>query len=436
MRASGRAILTEVAVSVDSTSGPIADIDMPDLVAEDALRVPVQRRAAVTDGGTDGAPGSWGSRHERVVDLLIVAVVAAFGVFLRAPMVDQLAAAAFGIALALPLLWRRRHPELVFAVLAAFAFAQWLADLRTAADAALLVALYTVADRESRPKAIIATGVLGLGVVLATARWASEGSALKAFIGLSGLTAAAALLGLTMRSRRALLASLRERAARLERERDQQRGMAAAAERARIAREMHDIVAHSLTVIVALADGAGWALEESPERAAAAIATTSATGRQALSEMRRLLGVLREDEAIQARVPQPGIAQIDLLVDQVRTAGVPVSLNVEGRAPDVPDGLQLTTFRVAQEALTNTLKHAGRPVSAQIDLRFIDNRIDLDITDDGEVGARGEPGRGLRGMRERAALYGGTVDAGPRPQGGWRVHARLPLVAAPTSGSA
>jgi len=331
----------------------------------------------------------------------------------------------FTIAMVVPLLWRQRRPVPVFLVLAGVAFLQWLADVKVLADVALLIALYTVALHESRRRALLAAGVLELGAALVVLRWSEDGW-FRPFVGLSALTMAAGVLGTSMRHRRALLASLEDRATRLELERDQQGLLAAAAERARIAREMHDIVAHNLTVMIALADGAVFAAERAPEKATTAMETVSATGRQALTEMRRLLGVLREDEAEAVLVPQPGVPQIDQLVEQVRAAGLPVTLEVAGDGRELPAGAQLTVFRLVQEALTNTLKHAGASAVARVRLRYARDGIDVEVTDTGQGARVATPGgQGLEGMRERAAVYAGTVEAGPRSGGGWRVHAHL-----------
>jgi signal transduction histidine kinase len=331
----------------------------------------------------------------------------------------------FAVSLSLPLVWRRRHPTLVFAVLAAVAFVQWLVQINVHADVALLIALYTVAANESRVRAVAAAAILELGAVLV----AVSDSGFREFVGLSALSVAAGVLGTSVRNRRALLASLEDRAARLELERDQQGLIAAAAERARIAREMHDIVAHNLTVMIALADGAVFAAERTPEKATSAMETVSLTGRQALAEMRRLLGVLRDDEKSSTLVPQPGLPQIDQLVDQVRAAGLPVTLEVAGDGRALPAGAQLTVFRLVQESLTNCLKHAGASAVARVRLRYAADSVDVEITDNGPGRARpaDSSGRGLDGMRERAAVYAGTVEAGPRANGGWRVHARLSL---------
>jgi signal transduction histidine kinase len=337
---------------------------------------------------------------------------------------QRLGMLVFAVALSLPLVWRRRQPTLVFAVLAAVAFVQWAVQVDSHADVALLIALYTVAANESRARALAAAAILELGAVLVAV---SDGG-FREFVGLSALSAAAGVLGTSVRNRRALLASLEDRAARLELERDQQGLIAAAAERARIAREMHDIVAHNLTVMIALADGAVFAAERTPEKATSAMETVSSTGRQALAEMRRLLGVLR-DEKSSTLVPQPGVPQIDQLVDQVRAAGLPVTLEVAGDGRALPAGAQLTVFRLVQESLTNCLKHAGASAVARVRLRYAADGVDVEVTDNGP--GRAQPadssGRGLDGMRERAAVYAGTVEAGPRATGGWRVHARLSL---------
>ncbi|HEV2257308.1 MAG TPA: histidine kinase, partial [Streptosporangiaceae bacterium] len=250
---------------------------------------------------------------------------------------------------------------------------------------------------------------------------------------LSGLVAAALGLGLYFSTRRAYLAELRDRAERLERERDQQVALAAAAERARIAREMHDIVAHHLTVMTTLSDAAIATSVTSPERATEVMRRVSATGRRALADTRRLLGVLRQrpgqdaDEDLQ---PVPDMAQLDALIEQVRSAGLDTTLEIHGAEPDVPPGVQLTVYRLVQEALTNTLKHGGAGAHATVRLQFLPGELQVDIDDDGAgatAPATANVGGGLVGMRERVHAYGGAVQAGPRPAGGWRVTARLYL---------
>jgi signal transduction histidine kinase len=368
-------------------------------------------------------------RRPLVGDVLLVAALLALGVGSHAGHLQPTTTAqAFTIALVLPLPWRRRWPVGVFAVIAAIAFAQWLADVKAFGDAALLVALYGVAVSQPRRVGLAAAAVIELGVLLADARWAGYG--LRSFVALSGLATAAYVLGTSTRTRRALVASLHERAERLERERDQQGRLAAAAERARIARELHDVVAHNVSVMIALADGASYAMDEEPARAKSAMRTASRTGRQALGELRRLLGVLRDGDGGAQFAPQPGLAQLDELLQDVRSAGVPVRYEVTGRpvAPLAP-GLELAVFRIVQEALTNTLKHAGRGAEAEVRLRHGQDALEVEVLDTGRQRSqpRSDGAAGLRGMRERAAVYDGELTAGPAPEGGWRVHVVLPL---------
>jgi len=373
------------------------------------------------------------AEHPLLSDVAIAASIAAMGIvgLWSQGRLDR-EQLAFTAALSLMLLLRRRQPLLVFAGLAAIAFVQWLIADPQLADAALLVALYGVALRGALFELVLAASVMAAGAVMAAVKWAPS-DPLKVWIGLSGLVMAAGVLGISIRQRRALLASLHERAARLEFERDQEGRLAAAAERNRIAREMHDIVAHNLSVMIALADGAGYAIAASPAQAAEATGQISATGRDALLEMRRLLGILRDGQSPQPLRPQPRLAELEHLLERVRSAGVPVGLTVEGDPQTLSEGVQLAVFRVAQEALTNTLKHAARPTSACLALRCAPDWVELEATDTGpgspggvETG-RGPQGsgRGLRGMRERALAYGGELQTGPRPEGGWRVLLKL-----------
>jgi signal transduction histidine kinase len=265
------------------------------------------------------------------------------------------------------------------------------------------------------------------GAVMLALRWEHGDNQFKYWVGVTGLAVAAAALGLMVRQRRELLRTLEDRAARLELERDQQAVLGAAAERARIAREMHDIVSHNLTIMIALADGARYTLQSGPDQAASAIERVSATGRQALVEMRRLLGVLREDAETGPYEPQPTLERLDDLLARVDAAGIPTTVALDGDLTDLTAGVQLTIFRVAQEALTNTLKHAPRPATAHLQLRRHGSTVELDVTNTGDsrVDSPSPGGRGLRGMRERANAYGGKLEVGPTDDGGWRVHLRL-----------
>ena len=364
--------------------------------------------------------------HPFAIDLTIclATVALSLGGLATQGRLDAIAVIFCG-ALCAPLLLRRSSPILCFGVIAFVALAQWLLAGPQLADAALLVALYRVALDGSLIEGALAAATLELGAVMAAVRW-SPTEPLKVWVGLSGLTTAAAVLGVSIRQRRALLVSLHEKAARLEFERDQEGRLGAAAERARIAREMHDIVAHNLTVMIALADGATYTMDSSPERAAQATKRVSATGREALVEMRRLLGVLRDESSVHHLEPQPSIDRLDELLARVHAAGIPVTMDLDGDPRELADGVQLTVFRVAQEALTNTLKHAARPTCAHLALSCRPGKVELEVTDTGSGRAvAGTDGRGLHGMRERASSYGGKLEAGPGPGGGWRVHLRL-----------
>lgn len=343
------------------------------------------------------------------------------------------------VLLCLPLVWRRRYPLTVFGFQCVVALVQWSFGFVHVADVALLVGLYTVAAHCARKWAIAAAGVLEFGVGLSVIRWWTDNfKSIPTFVLLSGMVTAAFVLGVNLRTRRAYLASLEDRALRAELERDQQSRIAAAGERARIAREMHDIVAHNLSVMIALADGAAYAARTGSPQAESAARQVSDTGRQALAEMQRLLGVLRSDDGdTTTRAPQPGIDQLDELIAQVRATGLAASLTVSGRPFALPTTAQLAVYRVVQEALTNVLKHATAPNRAQVNLRYEESELQVDVIDDGAPAVLDPArpfGHGLAGMRERAALFGGEVAAGPVAGGGWRVALRMsaaPLVALP-----
>jgi signal transduction histidine kinase len=347
---------------------------------------------------------------------------------------------AFCFGLCAPLLLRHRDARPCFALIAAVAFLQWLVSGDQLADVTVLIALYWVCLAADAPSIALAALAAEAGAVMVALGW-EQHEQFKVWTGLTGLNVAAAALGLMIRQRRELLRSLEEKAARLERERDQQAEFGAVTERARIAREMHDIISHSLTVMIAQADGASYTLESEPAHPApalAAIARVAATGRQALDEMRRLLGVLRDDAGPDARgllEPPPTLERLGALLEQVRAAGMPVTAAFEGDFTDLTPGVQLAIFRVAQEALTNALKHASRPAGAHLRLSRDGHAVELDITSTlrvpaGEAELPRPGGRGLRGMAERAHAYGGELEAGPTGDGRWSVRLRLTVVAA------
>jgi signal transduction histidine kinase len=396
--------------------------------------------AWLSDGPHPTAPGRAASRaaaaigrHPMVVDAVLAVVAAAWTV----PQLSYHAAHSdrrfgvmvlFSALLVVPLSWRRRFPLTTFAFAAIVALVQWLAGVQLAADLTLLIYLYTVASRYPMRVAIVAAGVAEVGALLFAVRWPLTRPWGGTFLLLSGPVVAAAMLGVNVRHRRNALRALTQRAAQAERERDQQATIAAAAERTRIAREMHDVIAHSLSVMVTLSEGAVRKQAAEPQRAGQAMRQVSVTGRQALGEMRRLLGVLHSEQAPDDRHPQPGLAQLDDLLDQVRSTGLAVASAVTGAPADMPPGAELTVYRIVQEALTNTLKHAAGPRRVSVVITHGPGVVTVDVHDDGAPPAgRPNAGHGLAGMRERAAVYAGQVSAGPDPSGGWRVRAHLAL---------
>ncbi len=334
------------------------------------------------------------------------------------------------VALTIPLVVRRVWPSAVFAWLFGVSAAAGLWNVRLVFSFALVVALYTIAAQESRRRALVAAGLLEGGVIAAVVNLAGSGWWHGAILG-SGMVAAALGLGLYSATRRAYLKELHDRAERLERERDQQQELATAAERARITREMHDIVAHHLAVMIALSDGAAAASAGTSPQAAMAMRTVSATGRQALADTRRLLSGPAADAGQDGeRQPLPDLSELDALVGRVRAAGLPVSYELHGAPAPLSAGVQLTVYRLVQEALTNTLKHAGAGASAVVRLWYLPGELRLVVEDDGAGASAPQPdtaGRGLAGMRQRVQTFGGEVQAGPRSPAGWRVSAHLRL---------
>ena len=293
--------------------------------------------------------------------------------------------------------------------------------------AALLIMAYSVAVyNEVRPARI------GLAVCLATSFAGvvlSPGSkTIDNYLMITLILGGAWGLGRMLRRRLMEAVALERRALQAEREREDAARAAVTEERGRIARELHDIVAHGLSLMIVQAAAAEQVLRREPEAAGPPLAAIQSTGREALADMQRLLGILRVDEA--DRTPQPSLTQVDRLVAQLAEAGLPVQMRVEGDVRALPAGLDVCGYRVVQEALTNSLKH-GQPSTASVVVRYGADDLELEILDNGG-GAKtttGLPGagRGLVGMRERVALYGGLLEAGRRPEGGYAVRARLPL---------
>ncbi len=394
-----------------------------------------------------GALYAWLRRHPRLVDGGLAAALAFIGTASAVVMVFHNGSSPMGfgrlvgipltLLITIPVVFRRSYPVEAFAAALVIGGLQVLLNVKpNAADLAIVILLYTLAAYTPRRISVTGLAICLIGSATAVVRWMpGQLSVLDALafgsILFAGPSLIAWVFGDSMRYRRAYYTSLEDRAARLEAERDAQAQVAAAAERARIARELHDVVAHNVSVMVVQADGASYALGSDPDRARQALAAIAATGRQALTEMRRMLGVLRRDEdgTEPERAPLPGIGQLGELLEQTRETGLAVSFTVEGVPQPLPDGAALAAYRIVQESLTNTRKHGGPRATAQVTLRYLEDALLLRITDDGRGGgaASDGAGHGLTGMRERVAVYGGWVQAGPRPSGGYQVTARLPL---------
>jgi signal transduction histidine kinase len=378
---------------------------------------------------------AWARRHPLLVDAALVALLLLFsGPGLAAGRAtDRPWTLILVVALLAPLVWRRRRPFVVFGLIAAVALIQWLTAGLLPADLAALVAFYTVAAYEPGRRILVAAGLLEVGAVLAAVRYAPGGTQFWAFFFISGLITAAGVIGYNIRTRRAYLAALEDRAARLERDRDRESQLAASGERARIAREMHDIIAHNLAVMIALADGAAYTAGEDLDQAVTVMGQVSDTGRSALTEMRRLLGVMRQPAAAPDHAPQPTLTDLDDLLATVRAAGLPTQLTVSGSRTELPPSAELAIYRLIQEALTNTLKHADA-TAASVRLSYLPRTVELEVTNDGPVPQVSGEGHGIAGMRERANVFGGEVSAGPgRGGSGWRVHTVLHLRPAPAA---
>jgi signal transduction histidine kinase len=326
---------------------------------------------------------------------------------------------------ALPLALRRSRPIAVLAITLAAAI---IGDLLFGGFQlpGPVIALYTVAAHCERRLSLATAGATGAALVIP-----AVGNAVSEpifVVAMYAVFAAAWALGDGLRSRRAYLAELEARAEHAEREQEERARRAVAEEQARIARELHDVISHNVSVMVVQAAAGGDVFATHPERAREALGSIESTGREALAELRRLLGVVRPAEA-NARpgfAPQPGLVRLPELVEQVATAGLEVELTVAGEPRELPAGVDLSAYRIVQEALTNTLKHA-RASKADVALRYGDASLELEVLDDGSGTGAGGAGRGIIGMRERAALFGGELLAGPRPSGGFAVRARLPL---------
>ncbi|MEU1686692.1 histidine kinase [Micromonospora sp. NPDC005707] len=381
----------------------------------------------------------------------LVALVALLGIVAQP---GGVAGAAVGIAMALVLLFRRTHPSAVAAGVAVLALLQVVVGWGPLAyDIGVLIALYSVVKYADRLRDGVLAGIVAaIGVVLAAAQMPAQAPWWAGALYYGLVTGAVWLVGLNVRTRRLYVVSLEERATTLEREREAEARAAVAEERTRIARELHDVVAHSMAVMIVQADGVRFTIDRDPDTAREAAKVVADTGRQALEEMRRLVGVLREpsrpepaaapavaaepDGGVSAEPAhrRPAVVELPDLLDRFRAAGLRITDTATGTPVALPPGLELTVYRVVQESLTNALKHAGVGAAVELRLDWSADAVVVRAVDDG----RGRPvvrpapsgGHGLVGMRERVGVYDGSLAAGPTLGGGWRVEARLPLPSA------
>ena len=380
------------------------------------------------------APGYWLRGRPWLFDMVVVLAVFVYNsmlVGLPRYVPDGLwpgIGVVLAVGLCAPYLLRRRYPLSVFGIILLTAWLQLALGVGVlAADIMLAFALYNVAARFRWPVSVPVAGAVVFWVLVAVVPQMYSSLSLPFVVVVVAWT-----WGTTARIRRDYVEGLKERARQLERDKESQARIVAAEERARIAREIHDIVSHSLGVVVVMAEGASLKVQTEPERAEQAMLTVRDTGRNALAEMRRMLDVLRDEEP-GAHAPQPGIAQLGPLIEESKASGLPVEMTMQGEPVEVPDGVNLAVYRVVQEALTNARRHAGPLLSkVAVRLRYEDGLLEVRVSDDGHgLGAvpNSEPGggRGLVGMCERVAAYGGELRTGPRPGGGFEVVATLPV---------
>ncbi|MFL6118798.1 sensor histidine kinase [Actinophytocola sp.] len=375
-----------------------------------------------------------------VGDTLIAALIAAFDLLLFVARVVEPQAQPrpepwfitlpLIVGMVAPIVFRRKYPLTAAYLALAIGIPHSLAEIGIGSVVTGCIALYTLVAYVGRRAALLYLAVSEV-ISLVQLPLQQPDDWVLGLIMTNLALAFSWALGEFIGARRAYHAEVERRLRLLETERDQQARIAVAEERARIARELHDVVAHAVSVMVVQADGAAYAVHSQPELAERAVKTISSTGREALTELRRLLGVLRSDGNGGERTPQPGTQSLSDLAGRVRAVGLPVRLDIVGNVDDLPAGVGLGIYRIVQEALTNSLKHAGPGSSAVVRVARAGDQVELSIVDNGRrtsgtlVGVSG--GNGLIGMRERALVFGGTLDAGPRAAGGWEVRASLPI---------
>jgi signal transduction histidine kinase len=381
-----------------------------------------------------------------LVDVLVVVVVAVLSVVDVASASDagisgQRAADALAYVLVLfgsvSLYWRRRAPIVVLAIVTAVLVVVYLREYGAYLSVLGLPALYAVAAHEEhRRRAWWAMGASS-AILLVSAGISlldrPEGFAFLTAVSMTAFLATAIAAGVVIRNRERIFMDSERRAAQAEADRLAEAERAVARERNRIAREMHDVVAHGMSVIAVQAAAGREIVHSNPDKAAEVFERIESAGREGLAELRRMLGVLREtDEHETTLAPQPGIADIETAVEQSCESGVDASLRIEGDQRPLPAGVELAAYRIAQEALTNVRKHAGAHAVAVVAIVYEPDRLVVEVRDDGRGAvsslSRSGSGHGLLGMRERVEIYGGELVAGPRPGGGFSVRATLPVV--------
>jgi signal transduction histidine kinase len=394
---------------------------------------------------------AWFNYHPSGIDILITiafAVLALLNLYVnwgQNSILSSVLAVLLTLLVILPLIFRRRYPlgVLILMTMAVIAFRTSAIPESSFISYALLLAFFTAgAYGQQRYRNLIrgVSALLIISLLIYEIFFQQRGTdfptqtilyQLSVILLNIFLFAAAWWIGEVFRTRDQRELELQEKTRQLEKEKDENARRAVMDERVRIARELHDVVAHHVSVMGIQAGAARRILKQQPDKANEVLSQIEASSRQAVAELQRLLGFLRADNQVDDIAPQPSLQQLDALVNQMRLTGLSVSVKIEGEKIQLPPGVDLSAYRIVQEALTNTLKHAG-PVNADVIIRYTGNAVELEIKDNGntpvaEINAEKGAGRGLIGMRERVSLHGGEFFAGRIPAGGFDVKARLPL---------
>jgi signal transduction histidine kinase len=386
-----------------------------------------------------GRRRTWRPLLAPALDLAIAALVVGLGLISAALVPQSIGTMPLGLAIALAIAtgnliaFRRRWPVAVLVATAAVLLVgQTYGTSLNFGGFALLIAVYTVATETPRRISLVVLAALPAYLVVAvlifnTVHPNPTSTVLADLVTAIAIYGTAWLVGDSLRTRRMRTAALEARAAQLERDQQQAARLAVQNERAVIARELHDVVAHSVSVMIVQAGAARRVIDAQPEEARAALASIETTGREALAEMRRMLGILRSDDGPAPLAPQHGLANLGQLIANAQAADVVAELSIVGEPRPLAPGIDLAVYRIIQEAITNTIKHAA-PTRATIRLSYEPSAVVVDVRDAGSRPAARVPssGHGLVGMEERVRIYGGTFDAGPAPGGGFAIHARMP----------